>query len=204
MAHCTPPLGVVLEDKRQKQIKLCWSSSEEREKQSALCDRRQIGLWGKCVPGYFVRRAKVPIIIISGSFINFIFAHNKDKVSQSICHGPISGISRWYLSQFTRSSTSYSFPASNPVLSPLTAYYDCTFPLASLPQTGISELGAPWGHLVVTLQRLAATLSTSSNHNSMELALLAVRNHVNDAILHAQLHGPRVTATVSKQYAKLS
>ncbi|KAK1896996.1 Glypican-5 [Dissostichus eleginoides] len=41
-------------------------------------------------------------------------------------------------------------------------------------------------------------LATSSNHNSMELALLAVRNHVNDAILHAQLHGPRVTATVEK------
>uniref|UniRef100_A0A3B5B8M5 Glypican 5b n=1 Tax=Stegastes partitus TaxID=144197 RepID=A0A3B5B8M5_9TELE len=63
---------------------------------------------------------------------------------------------------------------------------------------GVSELGAPWGSLVVLLQRLAATLATSSNHNSMELALLAVRNHVNDAILHAQLHGPRITATVSK------
>ncbi|XP_032381654.1 glypican-5 isoform X1 [Etheostoma spectabile] len=63
---------------------------------------------------------------------------------------------------------------------------------------GVSELGAPWGSLVVLLQRLAATLATSSNHNSMELALLAVRNHVNDAILHAQLHGPRVTATVEK------
>ncbi|XP_041862291.1 glypican-5-like isoform X2 [Melanotaenia boesemani] len=63
---------------------------------------------------------------------------------------------------------------------------------------GVSELGAPWGRMVVLLQRLAATLSTSSNHNSMELALLAVRNHVNDAILHAQLHGPRITATVEK------
>uniref|UniRef100_A0A3P8T0N7 Glypican 5b n=1 Tax=Amphiprion percula TaxID=161767 RepID=A0A3P8T0N7_AMPPE len=63
---------------------------------------------------------------------------------------------------------------------------------------GVSELGAPWGSLVVLLQRLAATLATSSNHNSMELALLAVRNHVNDAILHAQLHGPRITATVSR------
>ncbi len=51
---------------------------------------------------------------------------------------------------------------------------------------------------MVLLQRLAATLATSSNHNSMELALLAVRNHVNDAILHAQLHGPRITATVSR------
>ncbi|XP_036971101.1 glypican-5-like isoform X1 [Acanthopagrus latus] len=63
---------------------------------------------------------------------------------------------------------------------------------------GVSELGAPWGSLVVLLQRLAATLATSSNQNSMELALLAVRNHVNDAILHAQLHGPRITATVEK------
>ncbi|XP_075944513.1 glypican-5-like [Anarhichas minor] len=63
---------------------------------------------------------------------------------------------------------------------------------------GVSELGAPWGSLVVLLQRLAATLATSSNHNSMELALLAVRNHVNDAILHAQLHGPHITATVEK------
>ncbi|TMS20034.1 hypothetical protein E3U43_006527 [Larimichthys crocea] len=63
---------------------------------------------------------------------------------------------------------------------------------------GVSELGAPWGSLVVLLQRLAATLATSSNHNSMELALLAVRNYVNDAILHAQLHGPRITATVEK------
>lgn len=63
---------------------------------------------------------------------------------------------------------------------------------------GVSELGGPWGNLVVLLQRLAATLATSSNHNSMELALLAVRHHVNDAILHAQLHGPRITATVEK------
>ncbi|XP_028260069.1 glypican-5-like isoform X2 [Parambassis ranga] len=63
---------------------------------------------------------------------------------------------------------------------------------------GVSELGAPWGSLVVLLQRLAATLATSSNQNSMELALLAVRNHVNDAILHAQLHGPRITAIVEK------
>ncbi|XP_037106457.1 glypican-5-like isoform X1 [Syngnathus acus] len=63
---------------------------------------------------------------------------------------------------------------------------------------GISELAAPWRSLVLLLQRLAATLATSSNHNSMELALLAVRNHVDDAILHAQLHGPRITAIVEK------
>ncbi|KAM9831826.1 LOW QUALITY PROTEIN: glypican-5-like [Neosynchiropus ocellatus] len=63
---------------------------------------------------------------------------------------------------------------------------------------GVSELATPWTSFVVTLQRLAATMATSSNHNSMELALLAIRNHVNDAILHAQLHGPRITATVEK------
>lgn len=63
---------------------------------------------------------------------------------------------------------------------------------------GVSELAAPWTSFVVTLQRLAATMATSSNHNSMELALLAIRNHVNDAILHAQLYGPRITATVEK------
>ncbi|XP_034035396.1 glypican-5-like isoform X2 [Thalassophryne amazonica] len=62
----------------------------------------------------------------------------------------------------------------------------------------VSELAVPWGSLVELLQRLAATLATSSSHASMELALLAVRNHVNDAILHAQLHGPRITAIVEK------
>ncbi|KAJ0032611.1 hypothetical protein NQD34_002692 [Periophthalmus magnuspinnatus] len=64
---------------------------------------------------------------------------------------------------------------------------------------GVSELGGPWSSLVVLLQRLASTLATSSNQNSMELALLAIRNHVNDAILHAQLHGPHITSTVSTQ-----
>lgn len=68
----------------------------------------------------------------------------------------------------------------------------------SAPQVGVSELATQWRSFVVLLQRLAATLATSSNHNSMELALLAVRNHVNDAILHAQLHGPRITATVRR------
>ncbi|XP_072294868.1 glypican-5b [Eucyclogobius newberryi] len=63
---------------------------------------------------------------------------------------------------------------------------------------GVSELGGPWSSLVVLLQRLASALATSSNQNSMELALLAIRNHVNDAILHAQLHGPHITATVDK------
>lgn len=87
------------------------------------------------------------------------------------------------------------FPSlfSNPLM-----HFTSVFCPFCLLQMGVSELGAPWGSLVVLLQRLAATLATSSNHNSMELALLAIRNHVNDAILHAQLHGPRVTATVSR------
>ncbi|XP_077573253.1 glypican-5-like [Stigmatopora nigra] len=63
---------------------------------------------------------------------------------------------------------------------------------------GISELAVPWRKLVLLLQRLAVMLTASSNQNSVELALLAVRNHVNDAILHAQLHGPRITAIVEK------
>ncbi|KAG7268177.1 hypothetical protein CRUP_025421, partial [Coryphaenoides rupestris] len=63
---------------------------------------------------------------------------------------------------------------------------------------GVSELGGPWTSSVVLLQRLATMLATSSSHNTMELALLSVRSHVNDAMLHAQLHGPRITATVEK------
>ncbi|CAL8306305.1 unnamed protein product [Lota lota] len=63
---------------------------------------------------------------------------------------------------------------------------------------GLSELGGPWASTVTLLQRLAAMLAASSGTNTMELALLSVRNQVNDAILHAQLHGPRITATVEK------
>ena len=62
---------------------------------------------------------------------------------------------------------------------------------------GVSELGGPWTSSVLLLQRLAAMLAASSGPNTMELALLSVRSYVNDAILHAQLHGPRITATVS-------
>lgn len=45
-----------------------------RPERKAKCSLWQKADWfmGKCVPGYFVRRAKVPIILISGSFINFI------------------------------------------------------------------------------------------------------------------------------------
>ncbi|XP_059922290.1 glypican-5b, partial [Gadus macrocephalus] len=63
---------------------------------------------------------------------------------------------------------------------------------------GVSELGGPWTSSVLLLQRLAAMLAASSGPNTMELALLSVRSYVNDAILHAQLHGPRITATVEK------
>lgn len=62
----------------------------ERKAKSSLWQKAN-WFMGKCVPGFFVRRAKVPIIFISGSLISFIFAHNKGKVPQSICHGPISG-----------------------------------------------------------------------------------------------------------------
>ncbi|KAM6962474.1 glypican-5-like [Aplochiton taeniatus] len=60
---------------------------------------------------------------------------------------------------------------------------------------GLSELSSPWRRLVVLLQRQAERLATGDH---LELALLAIRNHGNDAVLHAQLHGPRITATVEK------
>ncbi|KAJ3599683.1 hypothetical protein NHX12_033639 [Muraenolepis orangiensis] len=63
---------------------------------------------------------------------------------------------------------------------------------------GVSELGGPWTRSVELLQRLAALLATSRSHDTVELELLSVRSYVNDAILHAQLHGPRITATVEK------
>lgn len=72
---------------------------------------------GKLVYGEMCCWPKCQSFLISGSLISFIFAHNKGKASQSICHGPISGICRGFLSQFARfsprSSTSYSFPVRN-------------------------------------------------------------------------------------------
>ena len=59
---------------------------------------------------------------------------------------------------------------------------------------GLTGLDAPWRRYVAVLQELTGTLATG---HDLELALLAIRNHVNDAILQAQLQGPQITAIVS-------
>ncbi|KAI4872857.1 hypothetical protein NFI96_013358, partial [Prochilodus magdalenae] len=56
----------------------------------------------------------------------------------------------------------------------------------------LAELDMPWRHYVAILEDL--TLAVAGEH-SLELALLGIRGQVNEAILHAQLHGPRLTAT---------
>lgn len=58
-----------------------------------------------------------------------------------------------------------------------------------------SELHQPWRQYVTVLQDL--TQMVVGAHN-LELALLGIRGQVEEAILYAQLHGPRLTATVDK------
>ncbi|KAM9480339.1 glypican-5b isoform 2-T2 [Salvelinus alpinus] len=60
---------------------------------------------------------------------------------------------------------------------------------------GLSELDGPWRHYVALLQELTGALAGG---HDLELALLGIRNHINDAILHAQLHGPRISTIVDK------
>ncbi|XP_076838280.1 glypican-5-like [Brachyhypopomus gauderio] len=57
----------------------------------------------------------------------------------------------------------------------------------------LTEMDATWRRYVSLLEDL--THAVAGEH-SLELALLRVRGRVNDAVLHAQLHGPRLTATV--------
>lgn len=59
----------------------------------------------------------------------------------------------------------------------------------------ISELNQPWRKYVTLLEQLILAVA---GHHSLELALLGVRGHVDEALLFAQLHGPIVTATVDK------
>ncbi|XP_042184630.1 glypican-5-like [Oncorhynchus tshawytscha] len=59
----------------------------------------------------------------------------------------------------------------------------------------VAELDGPWRRYVAALEEL--TNAVAGQH-SLELALLGVRGRVNEAILHAQLHGPTLTATVDK------
>ncbi|XP_031136986.1 glypican-5 isoform X2 [Sander lucioperca] len=59
----------------------------------------------------------------------------------------------------------------------------------------VSELDQPWRRYTSLLEQLTHAMA---GHHSLELALLGVREHVNDALLYAQLHGPLITATVDK------
>ncbi|XP_050951710.1 glypican-5 isoform X2 [Labeo rohita] len=59
----------------------------------------------------------------------------------------------------------------------------------------LSELHNPWRQYVTVLQDLTHIVAGAHN---LELALLGIRGQVEEAILYAQLHGPRITATVDK------
>lgn len=64
----------------------------------------------------------------------------------------------------------------------------------------MSELDQPWRRYTVLLEQLTHAMA---GHHSMELALLKVRSHVNEALLYAQLHGPLITATVSTHWRNI-
>ncbi|XP_068196284.1 glypican-5 isoform X2 [Antennarius striatus] len=59
----------------------------------------------------------------------------------------------------------------------------------------VSELDQPWRKYTSLVEQLTHAMA---GHHSMELALLGVRDYVNEALLYAQLHGPLITATVDK------
>ncbi|XP_072220195.1 glypican-5-like isoform X1 [Leuresthes tenuis] len=59
----------------------------------------------------------------------------------------------------------------------------------------VSELDQPWRRYTSLLEQLTLAMA---GHHSLELALLGVRGHVNEALLHAQLHGPLINAKVVK------
>ncbi|XP_055059611.2 glypican-5 isoform X2 [Misgurnus anguillicaudatus] len=59
----------------------------------------------------------------------------------------------------------------------------------------LSEIHMPWRQYITVLQDLAHMVA---GEHSLELALLRIKDHVEEAIIHAQLNGPRLTATVDK------
>ncbi len=58
---------------------------------------------------------------------------------------------------------------------------------------GIAELDGPWRRYVALLERLSGALSGGYE---VELALLHIRERINDAILTSQLNGPHLSAVV--------
>uniref|UniRef100_A0A096MEF0 Glypican-5-like n=1 Tax=Poecilia formosa TaxID=48698 RepID=A0A096MEF0_POEFO len=59
----------------------------------------------------------------------------------------------------------------------------------------MAELDQPWRTYISSLKKLTLAMA---GHHSLELAMLGVRGHVNEALLYAQSHGPLITATVDK------
>ncbi|XP_015228741.1 PREDICTED: glypican-5-like isoform X2 [Cyprinodon variegatus] len=59
----------------------------------------------------------------------------------------------------------------------------------------MSELDQPWRVYISSFEKLSR--SVAGDH-SLELAILGVSEHVNEAMLYAQIHGPLITATVDK------
>ncbi|KAM8805014.1 glypican-5-like [Eudromia elegans] len=59
----------------------------------------------------------------------------------------------------------------------------------------VSELDAPWREYISTLEYLAGEAAAA---HDLEAALAGIRTAVNEAILHAQLNGPQLSATVDK------
>uniref|UniRef100_A0A8C3I2M0 Glypican-5 n=1 Tax=Chrysemys picta bellii TaxID=8478 RepID=A0A8C3I2M0_CHRPI len=59
----------------------------------------------------------------------------------------------------------------------------------------VSELDTQWREYISTLEYLTNEMAGS---HDLELALLGIRNSINEAILHAQLNGPQLSATVDK------
>ncbi|KAI1889182.1 hypothetical protein AGOR_G00176440 [Albula goreensis] len=66
---------------------------------------------------------------------------------------------------------------------------------------GLSELDQPWERYVSILEELTNSLAGA---HDLELALLGIRNQINDAILYTQLHGPRLSAIVDKVCGQLT
>uniref|UniRef100_A0A8D0B3F1 Glypican-5 n=1 Tax=Salvator merianae TaxID=96440 RepID=A0A8D0B3F1_SALMN len=59
----------------------------------------------------------------------------------------------------------------------------------------VSELDDPWRDYISTLEHLTNEMAGSRD---LQLALLGIWNSINEAILHAQLNGPHLSATVDK------
>ncbi|KAM4727714.1 glypican-5-like [Anableps anableps] len=59
----------------------------------------------------------------------------------------------------------------------------------------MAELDQPWRIYISSLEKLTLAMA---GHHSLELAMLGVRGHVDEALFYAQIHGPLITATVDK------